>query len=156
MLRLSTEGSRRRSSHPKRRRAAMARSKAIRVVMAATLVLSSVGCEGPITAPPPPPVERSGSQELFGQVMEESLRGDRPSRFAQVQAVGEGIARSAVTDANGDYILVGLPVGRVRVVVQKTGYMTEDEAIDLQDQRELNFRLRRAKRSHDSPRDLSW
>jgi hypothetical protein len=130
----------------------MARSKAIRVVMAATLVLSSVGCgsEGSITAPPLPPVELSGSQELFGQVMEESLRGDRPSRFAQVRAVGEGIARSAVTDANGDYILEGLPAGRVRVVVQKPGYVTEDTAIDLQDQHELNFRLRRAKRSHDS------
>lgn len=123
-------------------------------VAAVALVLGSVACgsDSSLTAPP---LELSGSHELSGQVMEEFNLGDRPSDLAQVQVIGGGIVRSAVTNANGGYILEGLPGGRFRVVVQKPGYVTEHAEIDLQDQQELNFHLMLAEQRprHRDPRE---
>ena len=121
------------------------------------LLLAAACSNGPDAITAVEPVEQaSGSYSLYGVVSETAEAGLRPSAGSEVtlaRLYHPDDSRRAITDSHGRFSVSGLAAGRWTLVVNKQGYETDVQQLEIDADMSVSFTLERSGRhSRQEPR----
>ena len=86
----------------------------------------AVACAALIASAVPAHAQATPSGRVIGTVVE---RGKTPIEFANVIILGTKLG--TMTDANGNFVLTGVPVGKVEVQVQPIGFDKQIQTVQV-------------------------